>query len=345
MGQLANNAIISKSKAIYGNFLKEDDYERLVKFKTLPDLVGYLKKQKNYQSILKDVQENAVRRGQLEALIRKNAFDHIYRLIKLVYSKDESFYNLNIVTQENELILSVLRTIISKEFDDMKGKIPYFFDVHTDIEIDKLLKTTTFDELLEAVKKSEYYGLLKPFYVKNPDMIRYLDIEHVLETHYYRQAFLRIEKNYSGQLKKDLESIFETRIELGNIIKIYRLKKFYQADPVTIKSVLIKEHSRISEKRLDEIIQIKDPNAILKYLSTSEFSRFSSDKDYVYVEYYAGKIRYDLARKFMYFSTDVPKVFMAFVTLSEIEIENLTNIIEGIRYQVDENEIKQMLIY
>ena len=50
-------------------------------------------------------------------------------------------------------------------------------------------------------------------------------------------------------------------------------------------------------------------------------------------------------KKFMYFSTDVPKVFLAFITLSEIEIENLTNVIEGIRYQVEENEIKQMLIY
>ena len=345
MSPLANNAIIAKSKAIYGSFLKEEDYERLVKFRSIPDLVGYLKKHKNYQLILKDVQENSVHRGQLEALIRKNSFDHIYRLIKMVYSKDESFYNLNIVTQENELILSVLRTIISKEFDEMKGKIPYFFDVHTPIEIDKLLKVTTFEELLEAVKRSNYYDILKPFYVKDPNMIRYLDIEHALESYYYDQAFERIGKNYSGSLKRDLESIFETRIELGNIIKIYRLKKFYQADPVTIKNVLIKKHSRISEKKMDEIIHLKDPNAILKYLSTSEFSRFASDKDYVYVEYYAGKIKYDLARKFMYFSTDVPKVYMAFVTMSEIEIENITNIIEGIRYQVDENEIKQILIY
>ena len=47
----------------------------------------------------------------------------------------------------------------------------------------------------------------------------------------------------------------------------------------------------------------------------------------------------------MYFSTDVPKVYVAFIILAEIEIENIINIVEGIRYQVDENEIKQMLIY
>ena len=341
----ANNAIITKSKSIYGNFLKEDDYERIVKFRSLPDLVGFLKKHPNYQNILKDVSENAVHRGQLEALIKRNSFNQIERLTKQVFSKDEAFYKINIVSQENELILSVLRTIISQEFEEMKGKIPYFFETHTSISVEKLLKTTSFDELLEAVSKSPYHSILKPYYTKNNDMIRYLDIEHALESYYYDEVFARIEKYYSGSLAKDLRSIFETRIELGNIIKVYRLKKFYQANALTIKSVLIKKHTRISEKKMDEIIAIKDPDAILKYLSTSEFSRFKSDKDYVYVEYYAGKIRYDLAKKFMYFSTDVPKVFLAFITLSEIEIENLTNVIEGIRYQVEENEIKQMLIY
>ena len=52
-------------------FLKDEDYERLTKMRSLPDLVGYLKKQKNYEQVLKDVQEASVHRGQLEALIRK----------------------------------------------------------------------------------------------------------------------------------------------------------------------------------------------------------------------------------------------------------------------------------
>ena len=48
---------------------------------------------------------------------------------------------------------------------------------------------------------------------------------------------------------------------------------------------------------MDEIISLPDPDLILKYLSSSEYKRFTSDKDYVYVEYYAGKIKYDLAKK------------------------------------------------
>ncbi len=63
------------------------------------------------------------------------------------------------------------------------------------------------------------------------------------------------------------------------------------------------------------------------------------------MEYYAERIKYNLARRFMYFSNSVAKVFAAFMLLRGIETENLTNIIESIRYQLAEADIKKMLIY
>ena len=345
MKDLSNNAVITKAKAIFGHFLKPDDYERMLKLKSLPDLVSFLKKSPNYEMILSGVQEGSIHRGQLELMIKKNHFEQILRLIKMIHSSDLEFYLLNIVYQESELILSSLRTIISMEFEDNIGKLPIFFEVHTKIDVHKLLKVETFDDLLDAIKNSPYYQILKPYRTDNPEMIRYLDIEHELEVYYYEEAFRRIDKHYNGSLKKEIEGIFQTRIELANITKIYRLKKFYQATPQVIKDVLIKDHVRISDKKWDDMIALSNPDQIVKYLSHSEYQKFVNEKDYVYIEYFAGKIRYDLARKYIYFASEVPKVFMSFVTLGQMEIENITNIIEGIHYQVDEAEIKAMLIY
>jgi V/A-type H+-transporting ATPase subunit C len=249
------------------------------------------------------------------------------------------------VKQENDLILSVLRTIISDDLSSLRGKVPYFFDVHTDIDLKKLLKSETFDELLDAVEHTAYEKILSPFYVRNKEMIRYLDIEFALEKHYYDEAFKRVDKNYHGKLNTLLKDIYYTKIELQNITKIYRLKKFYQSDPLTIKQLLNIKHSRMSEQKLTELIEIKDPNKILKHLASSELQYFKNDKDYVYIEYFAGKIKYDLAKKYMYFTNEVPLFFTAFVTLTELQVDNITNIIEGIRYKVNESELKQMLIY
>ncbi|NCC55849.1 MAG: hypothetical protein EOM11_10305, partial [Erysipelotrichia bacterium] len=95
MKDLSNNAVITKAKAIFGHFLKADDYERMLKLRSLPDLVGFLKKSPNYQSILSGVQETSIHRGQLELMIKKNSFEQILRLIKMIHSSDLDFYLLN----------------------------------------------------------------------------------------------------------------------------------------------------------------------------------------------------------------------------------------------------------
>lgn len=345
MNSWANNAIVAKAKSIYGGFIKPDEYIRMTKLKSLSDLVGYLKKHKNYRDMLAGVQENSIHRGTLEALIKKNAFKQIDRLVKFANAKDEEFYQLNYVRQETELILAAIRMIIADEYFDSNIKSATLFDVKTNINVSKLLKATNLTDILDVVSKTKYAELIAPYETKNNNNIRYLDIEHTLEEHYYDEAFRRIDKHYDGKVKKDLENVFQTRIELGNIIKIYRLKKFYSASTITIKDVLILKHSRISEAEMDRIISINNPDEILMYLSNSEFSKFSSDKEYIFVEYYAGRIRYELAKKNIYYGTNVPTIYLSFIALSEMEIENITNIIEGIRYQVNEQEIQQMLIY
>jgi len=345
MGSAANNAIVTKAKSMYGKYLKAEDYERMIKLTSVPDLVSYLKKQPNYKDILKDVQENTVHRGHLEALIRRNSIEKILKLVKLVFSKDKEFYMLDVIKQENEVILAVIRMMINEDNEDISARLPFFYDVKTTIDYKKMLKVENYDDLLVAVKNTPYEDILRPYYTNNKEQLRYLDIEHALEVYYYDLIFKTINKHYSGKLKKDLENIFKSKIDLSNITKIYRLKKFYKADPITIKNVLVDEYSKMSDKKLDALIAVDNPDQLISVITKNQYFPNANEEDYVYIEHYTGKIRYQLARKYMYFAKEVPKVYAAFIILSELEIENLTNIIEGIRYNVDDYEMKQMLIY
>ncbi|MGE4321277.1 MAG: V-type ATPase subunit [Acholeplasmataceae bacterium] len=345
MGSLANNAIIAKAKAMYGKFLQAEDYDRMVKLKTLPDLVKYLQAHPHYEKILKDVQPITIHRGHLESLIRKNRVEQIIKLIKLVYSKDKEFYMLDVVHQQNEIILSVLRKIISEEGADISGSIPFFYNVPTQIDFSKLLNVQTFDDLLKSLEESIYYEILKPYYTTDKDKIRYIDIEHALEEYLYRLVFKTIEKHYHGKLKTDLEHLFRIRIDLVNITKIYRLKKFYHADPITIRNVLLDEFAEMNSKMLDKLVMIDDPDELLKQFDKKGHFDVADEDEYVFIEYYTGKVRFELAKKVMYYKAEVPEIYTAFTILSQFELDNLINIIESIRYQINEQEMKQMLIY
>ncbi len=345
MGSKANNAVVTKAKAMFGKFLQPEDYDHMVKIKSIPELVKYLQRQPHYENVLKDIQPNTVHRGHLESLIRKNRVEQIIRLVKMVYTKDKDFYMLDVTQQENQVILLVIRMIINDEISEIRGNIPFFYNIPTQINFQKLVSVKSFDDLMKALEGTAYEKVLAPYHVHDIEQIRYIDIEHALEVYYYQLVHKTIDKYYSGTLKKDLTRLANLKVDLNNITKIYRLKKFYQADPITIRNILVSDFSSLSNKKLDELSMMENPDDLLQLIDKKHHFSQADEDDYTYIEYYTGTLRYNIAKRLLYFSTEVPVIYEAFIIISEFELENLTNIIEGIRYQIGENEMKQMLIY
>jgi len=345
MSSFTGNSIIAKAKSIYGNRLKKVDYEYMVSLKSVSEVEAYLRMKPYYKDLLKELNSSHIHRGQLEEIIRKVIFSHSLKLVHFIKTTDFPFYTLNMVQREIDIILSVIRAIISGEFDSMIAMYPAYFKKHASFDLEKITVSKSFGDLLSALENTRYYKVLKPYNVLEVELIKYVAIEQALEKLFYEVVFQRIEDNYTGKQRKELESIYATKIEVGNIVKIYRLKKFYKADRETILESLILNHTRISTKKLEEIIAVEDPDLILHFLERSEFARFKDEDEYIYVEYFAEQMKYGLAKRFMYFSNNAPKVYSAFTILLEIERDNLFNIIEGIRYDLSEEEIKRMLIY
>lgn len=345
MANFTGNAIMAKVKAMYGQRLKENDYLELVKKKSISEIVQYLKGHPTYRGVLENISEHLIRRSQLEHLIRESNFNIILRLINFSYLKDASFYKLYLVKMESEIILEKIRNIISPEDNTVVSTISDYFLKHASFDIKTFSDAKNMEELVDSLIKTPYYKVLKPHASIDNSNIRYVEIENDLDIFYYKTAFKRIEENYKGKLKDDLNNIYFTRIELANIIKIYRMKKFYRASPEDIKDNLIHEYSRITKSQMDELIDLDDPNSILRYLEKSSLSKYTDNAEYVYVEYFADRIRYNLSKRYMYYASAVPKIYTSFLFLREIEIENLTNIIEGVRYNLPSSEILPMLIY
>ncbi|MFW6319741.1 MAG: V-type ATPase subunit [Bacillota bacterium] len=355
MASLTGNAIIAKTKSIYGDRLKENDYEYLLKAQTVSEIVSYLKTKANYQDYLEGIEEHNVHRGQLEEILKKAWFGHTVKIVKFVDSKDTKFYELNMVRREIDVILTVLRSVISKDKETSFAKYPHFFTRHASFDLFKLSESKTFQDILEALKDTRYFEILKPFNVRNVEDISYGKVEHQLDILYYDEVFKRIDSIYKGKEKRDIKTIFQTKIDLENIIKIYRFKKFYNTDEEDIREALILNHSEMSKKAWDDAIRLPEADLVLYYLERygkkfhvdlpNNIENIEDNKEYLYIENIAEKIKYKMAKQYMYFSSSAAKVYSAFLILSEIERTNLNNLIEGIRYELNEDDIKEILIY
>ena len=345
MSSFSSNAILAKARSMYSRRLTEQNYEELLKRRSINDLVAYLKSETAYSGILADLKEVNIHRGQLETLLNKEIFLRLDRLMRFASKKELAFYRLGVMELEIQLILTKARLIVSDYYTGYEIEIPDYLNKYASFDLYGLLAINDYDSLLFLLKGTKYYSTLLKYKPEEDERFDSNLLELELKHIYYAEYVDVVNKLYKGKKRKDLLTMINTSIELQNITKIYRLKKYFNATPDQIRETLFMEYSRIPKSVMFELIETKDASEFLRKLSESPYKLYIDDHEFVYIEYYTEKIRYNLARRFMRFSTDSALVYMTYKIVYQVEIDNLKHIIEGLRYGEAPCQIEAMLIY
>ncbi len=342
----STNAVASKAKAMYAHHITDAQYEELLKRRSVNDVMTYLKSETAYAEALEDVKGTNIHRGELEALLDEEAFMKSSKLIHYVPKKDIKFYSLGVTRLEIRLILTKVSLLNSDNHENYDMDLPAYLAKYASFNIYGLLSIDSYPMLCDYLKKTMYYNdLIEHMPTDDDEKVDLNLLEYDLKRTYYHYEVETVKSLFKGQKQKDLLTMIYTSIELENITKIYRLKRYFKVSPEVIKQSLIMEYSRIPRKMMDELIEAKDVKEFLKLLAASPYHLYIDDQEFVYIEYHATKISYHLAKRYMRFSTDPACVYMAFLIVHECEITNLKHIIEGLRYGEDSERIKAMLIY
>ena len=346
LASLSSKAIMAKAKAMYGKRLTKEQYKEMMYKKTVAEVADYLRSETAYADDLSTIVPSTIHRGQLENMLQKVYFDHYNRLINFTPLEDSGYYSYLIRQVEINQIMKMIRLLNSNRAEDYITQYPEFMDRYASFNLMHLAKVRSFDDLLAVLKSSHYEALLMKFRPVGDAPIDYTACEMSLMGNYYLTVELAIDKSFTGKTKKDLHEIFDTIIELKNITSIYRLKKYFpNASYEYIKSHLLPRWNRLPQRTLDELIRTKDSAEFIKKLTASPYARFLGAKDYVFIEYSASCIRYNMCKRYLRFSTEAAVAFTAYMVLSEMEFANIACIIEGIRYQISPTEIEKLLVY
>lgn len=340
---LSSNALCAKAKAMYGNRLQQDGYAELARKQTIGEMVTYLKSQTRYESVLSDVNVRNVHRGQLEASLNKEYFERCARLMKYAPKKNEDFYLQEVVGIEINLIMDKIMSIKAKEKYSFNLSIPDYLTNKTSFNIYGLINVESYKELIIFLRDTRYYSILKDFDFNPP--VDFNGLEQKLQKLYIENTINSIKNNFKGNTQKELLDLFYTSIELKNITKIYRFKKYFNESSEVIRNSLYLGNSRLPKVMIEQLINASGSKEVLQILSTSKYNIYLDDRDFAYIEYYVENIKYNIAKRYMRFSSSAPLVYMTYCILQRVEIDNLKHIIEGIRYGRDASSIEESLIY
>ena len=285
---LSSNALCAKAKAMYGYRIGEQGYSDLCRKQTLGEMVTYLKSQTKYCGVLQDVNVRNVHRRQLEAALSKEYFERCARLMKYAPKKHHDFYNQEVIGIEVQLIVDKVVSIKEKDQASFSLEIPDYLASKMSFNIYGLINVDNYKDLILYLRDTRYYKILADFDFTTPIDINAL--ERQMKSLYYSTYVAAIKKNFKGKKQKELLDVLSTSIELINITKIYRFKKYFIESNETIRDSLYLEHCRMSKGMLDSLIEARDVKEMLELLANSKYKLYIGDRDYAYIEYYVEEI-------------------------------------------------------
>ena len=346
MAQYAN-AIIAKVRALYGRMLTPAQYDELLRRQSVQEISAYLREQTPYAGALEGVQDSTIHRGQLEHLLQRDLFFQYVRLTKYV-RPDEGVYPYIVADMEIGVILACLRNLISpsREREDFIASLPTYLAPYASFDLFGLAEVRSVEELVAALARTPYgpalqYGL-DHFPPLESGRLRYTALELMLRTHYFRDMLRRARGTAHGEAAKQLREIVTLRAELINLSSIWRFKTYFGTPPDRIRPMLLPFRCKLSGRELDALVEARDAEAFMAELRRTAYGRHLEGDDGP-IEARLGPLHYARCRHLLRFSNDPQVVYVAFMMLRTMEVEDVIRIIEGVRYGMPPERIEKLL--
>ena len=134
-----------------------------------------------------------------------------------------------------------------------------------------------------------------------------------------------------------------TEIDLLNIITIYRVNKYFYYSEYETQKLLIPIFYKLNKNEVNELISSNSFDEMINILSKTQYNKIFKEENYM--EHDKNQYLYKIYIK--YFKEKLFNICTVFcnINLIDIEIKNIINIIEGIRYNIDKTEIQKKIVY
>jgi len=328
-------SINTKLKAIYSKKLNVDEFSELSKQPDSQKALLFLKSQKEE---FKDLPENADR-IEIETQLDKNLIKDILKIEKLLDNKAKNYFKLFLSKYEIRCIKSVFRKLYSKSIfnEDLENVEIWTNSVFKKIK--GLNNVTNFNEFLILLRKTPYYKIFKPYENSDIKDISIFEVENKLDIFYFK-TLLKETKNKKNPILRDL---IGSQIDLENIIWIYRTKKYYNFTKQQIINTLINDYYNLSKEEIYNLIDANDYQEFEKIIKNTVYKKIINQSERN-LEQMTQKYLYEKNKKVFRNNMFNLNFIFSYINIIDAENNDITNIIEGIRYDLSRKEISTKLV-
>jgi len=338
------SALVGKTRAMYGQILRDSDYRELLSCRSVADIADYLKNNTRYRTDLEDCDTSSIHRGYLEQLLRRGLMTDYNKLAVFSQGSLRTFVHLVYKKHEIEALKLLFRAFAAGNVsqDTLENSLT-FLSKYDRLNIPKLSLSRNAQEFISNLQGTEYYHFLRP-YLGDSEKLSLFQIEMILDSYFYGMIAHFIDRSFTGEDKAIAKVLYGSEIDLFNLMTIFRCKVYYHMDRDVINSYWIDNHHRISEDMRSKLLAASDRETILSLLAQTPYQKVFSARDDRFFDVKVNDFLYNLHLHMFQHKVFSISSLLCYLRIREIELKNLISLIEGIRYRLPENELVRYMI-
>ena len=337
-----SNAVMAKSRALYGKRLVKQDYDELMNSRTINDVVSYLKTRTVYSASFESANSD-MSSFQVEELLKIDVLKTFEKVSRYENAPGREYYGYYLKKSDIEQIMRFIHYLSVGRPQDYLEVLPPFFNKHSDIDLYRLASVRSYNEMLEVLENTAYYDALKPFADVFNDPRVYIKIENSLDKVLWEQE-KKIVSRYKGRERKAIEEILTYRHDMENIVRIYRLRRFGVSQEVKISDYLDPYFTAFTKKEIEVLLNTNTAAELISAVSKTSYRKYFSSENFVSLEDFTQRAVYSKLRHEIRYNTDPIVVMLCYFFLKENEVDNIIHITEGIRSKASPEVISSVLI-
>ena len=327
----------SKLKAMKSYLFNRDDYVNLACSRDIKELVSKLKNNISYREFIGELNENNVHRSDIERklfLSLSNDFKKIYRFV--FDFKIKKYLDAYFLKDEIYVLKLILCMIYDKkELKYNVSELKYIIDSKLKIDVERLRNSENVEQFIFNLTGTEFFDFMRKSYDESKSLF---ELEVKMDLYYYLKLNKIVNKFLNRKDKAIMQKVHWTEIDLINLSWLYRIKKYYDVSPDKMFGYLIPLAYKLKKNEIVKLASAKNLSDLEDMIRHSVYGNLFLEKNFKIermVYNYLLK-----TYKFMCLNNKhgiVGVVYYLF--LKKLEINNITSVVEGVRYKLNKDEI------
>lgn len=345
MANSKHSCVDTKVMAMKSRMLTKSDYQALIREPDVAGVLSYLKNETYYAPFLKNVDTLQVHRQAVEIPLNRMKIQQIEKILHYLSGMEKGFIKTFLIRADIEALRILIRGMARGENLESLAPLLVYSEEYTNIDFEHLLKASDWESFKKVLVHTEYFRILEIYKTVSIDEDLF-PIEKSLERYYYDKLKWYLDR-LDQRENKALITTMRKGIDLLNLIWLYRGKKFYNLSREELPAYSLRGGLRIKMEGIQKMAEVKDMDTLLQMMESYDEYKFLFNHRKT-IDLYMERRR----ERFLYFAflnlfhkndSGIGKV-VAFIRLTEFEIEDVTSIIESKRYRMSIEETEKFLI-